>query len=281
MFTNLRKALASFIAPSQIIVMASQEELSKARSVTSPTMPKHLTTQQKHDQQPMVGDFHVSHLDSLGSNYLKNAIAQLGAWSCLARAFSEYVKVQGKRAADETKLGQLIDELHCWNAAIDSDKQMDEEAILLATDKIAEVKPVKGSPETDAIIARVRKMSVEEVRADREEKAAKQTAERQELILGFTQAVWGFTSSDMNPSLPIAKVAGKAIQTLEWVATNWQGDPAGIAAELLLIEADVKVIERLAREADSKNDDTFIEGVMTGDALTRNIPARRRFADER
>lgn len=189
MFTNVRKALAAIIAPKAIVINATQEQLSRARSVTTPAAPKHIINQRQHDQQPMVGDFHVSHLDSLGSNYLKNAIAQLGAWSCLARAFSEYVKVQGKRAADETKLGQLIDELHCWNAAIDSDKQMDEEAILLATDKIAEVKPVKGSPETDAIIARVRKMSVEEVRADREAKAAKQTAERQELILGFTQAV--------------------------------------------------------------------------------------------
>ena len=281
MFANVRKAIAAFIAPKAIVINATQEQLSQARSVTAPLAPKHIVAQRAHDQQPMVGDFHVSHLDSLSSNYLKNAIAQLGAWSALARAFSEYAKVQGKRAADETKLGQLIDELHCWNAAIDSDKQMDEEAILLATDKIAEVKPMKGSPETDAIIARIRKMSVEDVRADREAKAAKQTAERQELILGFTQTVWSFTSSDMDPSLPIAKVAGKAIQTLEWVATNWQGDPAGIAAELILIEADVKIIERLAKDADSKNDSNFVEGVMTGDAMTRMVPNRRRFADER
>ena len=156
---------------------------------------------------------------------------------------------------------------------------MDEEAILIATDKIAEVKPMKGSPETDAIIARVRRMSVEDIKADREAKAAKQTAERQELILGFTQSVWSFASGDMNPSIPAAKAAGKAVQTLEWVATNWQGDPAGIAAELLLIEADLKTIERMARDSESRNDDTFIDGTLTGDGLIRNAKQFRRFAE--
>lgn len=282
MFANVRKAIASFIAPAQVTIKATQEELSKARSVTKPTAEQYTSRQREaHKPAPLVGNFHVSHLDSLHSNYLKNAIAQLGAWSALARAFTEFVKVQGKRTQDETKLGQLFDEFHCWNAAIDSDKQMDEEAILLATDKIAEVKPPKGNDQTDAIIARVRRMSVDEVLKDRMEKAAKQTAERQELIIGFTQAVWSFTSGDMNPSIASAKVAAKAVQTLEWVATNWQGQPEGIAAELLLIEADIHIIEKMARDAEERGDDTFEQGTLAGDGLIRNAKQSRRFGDER
>ena len=82
----------------------------------------------------------------------------------------------------------------------------------------------------------------------------------------------------MNPSIPSAKAAGKAVQTLEWVATNWQGDPAGISAELLLIEADLKKIERMARDAEERSDDPFEQGTLTGDGLIRNAKQFRRFA---
>ena len=84
MFTNVRKALAALIAPKTIVINATQEQLSQARSVTAPLAPKHIVAQRAHDQQPMVGDFHVSHLDSLGSNYLKNAKE-----FCAARGFVE------------------------------------------------------------------------------------------------------------------------------------------------------------------------------------------------
>jgi len=288
MFNNLRNKIAAMIAP------ASSRIINNGKFVVVPEGAKSLTNNdnkvaakhldqisRKHDNQPLVGNFHVSHLDELASDYLKNAISNLGAWSCLARAFSEYERVVSGRAQDETKLGSLFDEFHCWNSSMLEDKQMDEEAILIATDKMATTRPVKGSKETDAIIARVRKMSVEEVKADREAKAAKQTAARKELILGFTQAVWCFTSSDLNPSIASAKAAAKAVQTLEWVANSWNGDPAGIAAELLLIERDLGMIEKMARDAEAKGDDTFVDGTLTSDGLVRNAKLSRKFGEER
>jgi len=158
---------------------------------------------------------------------------------------------------------------------------MDEEAIIVAVDKMATVQPPKGNDQTDAIIARIRKMDVELLRRDREEKAAAQTQERKELIMGFCQAIWSFTSGDMNPSIQSAKVAAKGVQTLEWVATNWTGNPAGIAAELLLIERDLKVIEKMARDAEYRSNETFIDGTLTADGLAKNAKQSRRVGEER
>jgi len=278
MFNSIRKAIANAIAPSAITI----DVPAGTKSLTRTDTPSHVLTQHtRATTSALVGDFHVSDLDMLASDYLKSAISNLGAWSCLARAFSEYERVVGKRAANEEKFGSLCDEFHCWNASMAENKQMDEEAILIATDKLATTKPVKGSNDTDAIIARVRKMSVEDVKADRIAKADKQTAQRKELVLGFTQAIWNYTSSEMNPAISSAKAAAKAIQTLEWVANSWNGDPTGIAAELLLIERDIKVIEKMAHNEESRGDSTFIDGTLTGDGIVRNAKLSRRFGEER
>lgn len=266
MFSNLRKTIAKFIAPanSNVIVPAG------TRDITYGKAPRHLLDQPSRETTtPMIGEFHVSDLTDMASAYLKDAVAQLGAWSALARAFSEFEKVVGKRVADDKQLCKLFDEFHCWNSATSDGKQMDEDAVALAADKIATVRPNKGSPETDKIIARVRGCSVVELKADREAKAAKASAVRNELLTGFCSAVWSYSTSDMNPSLPNSKVAAKALQTLEWVANNWQGEPAGIAAELLLIEDDLKRIEKAARAEEVRDERQFIDGTLTADGMMK------------
>ena len=275
MFNNIRKTIANAlsgyavsISPNTITVPAG------ATSLTTPQAPAHLLTQYERSvTTPLTGAFHVSNLETLSSEYLKDAVAQLGAWSALARAFNEYEKVVSKRVANDVKLGQLIDEFHCWNATCSTGKQMDEEAIIIAADKIAVQKPAKGDATTDAIIARVRKCTVAELKAAREAMAAKQSAARAELLTGFVATMGSFTSGDMNPSISNAKVAAKAIQTLEWVATSWQGDPAGIAAELLLIEGDIATIEAAAKREDMHDDREFIDGTLTSDHMMNSRAA--------
>jgi len=279
MFNSIRKTIANLISPSAVVI----DVPAGTKSLTIGNEPKHVMTQyeRKHEQAAMVGNFHVSHLDELSSEYLRNAIASLGAWSALARGFVEYERVINRKAVNQDKLGQLFDEFHCWNAALPESSQMDEEAIMVTADKLAQGQPVKGNEQTDAIIARVRKCTVAELKTDREEKAAKRAANRQELILGFTQACQSYTSTDMNPSVTAAKAAAKAVQTLEWVATSWQGEPAGIAAELLLIESDLKRIERMARDAESRSDETFIDGMLTADGMVRQVQQGRKVGEER
>ena len=159
-----------------------------------------------------------------------------------------YAKLQSRRNADPTAYEQAKEEFHCWNAATSLDKQMGEEAVIIALDKIAEVNIPQGNKETDAIIARILNKDLATVQADRVTKAAKQTAQRKDLLAALCADVWQYSGEDVNCYLSSAKVAAKAVQTLEWIASTWQGEPAQIASELLLIESDIKMIEQLARK---------------------------------
>lgn len=59
---------------------------------------------------------------------------------------------------------------------------------------------------------------------------------------------WNFSAEGEEATISGAKAAAKAVQTLEWIASTWQGEPASIAAELLLIESDIQVIEAIAQK---------------------------------
>lgn len=204
------------------------------------------------------GKFYPDHLELLSSTYLRDAIAGLGAWSALAKMSNAYAKLQTRRNADTTAYEQAKEEFHCWNSATSCDKQMDEEAVIIALDKIAEVPVQKGNEQTDAIIARVLNKSIDEVKVARIAKAAKQTTQRKELVAALCADVWQYSGEEVDCYLSSAKVAAKAVQTLEFIATYWQGRPEAIAAELLLIESDMKTIEALAqREEDHEGDNTL------------------------
>lgn len=269
MFNSIRKSIASFIAPSSINV----DVPAGTKSLTTPTIqqvPMHVRTQPDRawGKEMVVGKFHVSHLELMNSSYLRDAIAQLGAWAALARTFSEFERVHDKKNADFTKYKKALNEFHAWNAATSADKQMTDEDIILTLDRLAEPVVPRSNKDTDAIIARVRKMSVEEVQAERVAQAEKKSAIRKEMLNALQAEIWKFDSDDIDPSLSSTKVAAKAVQTLEWIAHHWTGEAAGIAAELLLIEADIKVIEKLtAIDEDRNPDNRFIEGVLTADGM--------------
>ena len=139
----------------------------------------------------------------------------------------------------------------------------------LAT-RLADVQPPKGNPSTDLIIARVRKCSVDEVKKDRERKALIKAAIRVERIIGFVQHVWSWTVVETEYSIPMMKVINKVIQTMEWVA-GWDSyDPAQTAAEILLMEDDLRTIEKLAKIKNNDHGEDFIEGVLTADGMMRH-----------
>lgn len=250
MFNNLRKTIANFIAPSSINVIATQEQLAKARSVTSTILPPnhHVMTQgdRSFKQGQVAGKISVSDMDNLNSLYLRDSIVSYAAWCALAACFSEYERVTGRKNYSDAKLNTLLDEFHCWNSTLPETKQMDEQAIAEATEKLCQPRPQQGNTDTDTIIARVKGCSVEELRKDRQSRAEQQAAKRQALMDGFLGTVWSFTAGDLNPSISGAKAEAKALQTMEFIANNWSGDPANIAAELLLIEDDLKYLKKVA-----------------------------------
>lgn len=268
----IRSSIANFIAPAcernpvQMVV-------DNAKHLTHPQAPAHVLSQaeRREDKQLLTGKFYVIDLARMNSTRCRDAIASLGCWSALARGFSEYERVIGQNHLSDEKLNALLDEFHAWNAVVDAGGAMGEDAVLAAVAKMAVVQPSKGNNDTDAILARVKRISIEEVRADRKVKADAKTEKRIELIDGFCATLWGCMGGDADHySMSSAKALDKAIQTLEWVAGWDSNNPAEQAAELILIEDDIKTIKQLAK-LEKHNEEEYVEGVMASDTLNRNI----------
>ena len=248
MFKSIRQSIANLIAPKAATPATISPKTTVIPEGVSGQSFRKAAANSTSATPVLTGKFSVSHLEVLSSQYLKDALAGLGAWSALAKMFAAYEKQQtnNKTAKDWTAYEQAKDEFHQWNSATSEDKQMSEEAVIIALDKIATVPVQKGSEQTDAIIARVLNKDVETVKSDRIIKANKKTAARKEMLTAIAADVWHFGAEGSEAQLAGAKAAAKAVQTIEWIASTWQGEPAAIAAELLLIESDIKLIEEIA-----------------------------------
>jgi len=269
MFATLRNAIANMISTKKQVQCTMVLDHG-AKDLTYNKMPDFLSNTQALESQALKGEFFTSHLELLNSQRVKEAICGLGAWSALARAFNSYNNNLDKpvNRRDEKQINSLIDEFHAWNSL--AQNQMDEDAVMDLATRLADVQPPKGNPSTDLIIARVRKCSVEDVKKDRERKAAVKAAIRVERIIGFVQHVWSWTVVETEYSIPMMKVINKVIQTMEWVA-GWDSyDPAQTAAEILLMEDDLRTIEQLAKTKNNDKGEDFIEGVLTADGMMRH-----------
>ena len=222
----------------------------------------------------LVGKFEVDHLECLSSQYLKDALAGFGAWSALAKAFSEYMKLNNRKNANTVAYEQAKEQFHAWNAATSLDKQMNEETTALALAKIAEVPVQKSNDETDKIFARVLNKSVDEVKAQRIAKADKETKARQEVLSALYADIWQYSGEPVECYMSAAKAAAKAVQTMEWIAGTWQGHPSAVAAELLLIESDIKMIEHLARKEEDHDRDGVTEVGHSNQADYKHDPLK-------
>jgi len=269
MFATLRNAIANMISTKKQVQCTMVLDHG-AKDLTYNKMPDFLSNTQALESQALKGEFSTSHLELLNSQRVKEAICGLGAWSALARAFNSYNNNLDKpvNRRDEKQINSLIDEFHAWNSL--AQNQMDEDAVMDLATRLADVQPPKGNPSTDLIIARVRKCSVEDVKKDRERKAAVKAAIRVERIVGFVQHVWSWTVVETEYSIPMMKIINKVIQTMEWVA-GWDSyDPAQTAAEILLMEDDLRTIEKLAKIKNNDHGEDFIEGVLTADGMMRH-----------
>jgi hypothetical protein len=272
MFATLRNAIANMISTKKQVQCTMVLD-SQAKNLTYGKMPAFLANQAPSESFAYKGEFSTSHLDLLNSTRVKEAICSLGAWSALARAFNSYNNNLDKpvNRRDEKQINSLIDEFHAWNSL--AENQMDEDAVMDLATRLADVQPPKGNPSTDIIIARVRKCSVDEVKKDRERKAAVKAAIRVERIVGFVQHVWSWTVVETEYSIPMMKVINKVIQTMEWVA-GWDSyDPAQTAAEILLMEDDLRTIEKIAKTKNNDKGEDFIDGVLTADGMMRQSAA--------
>ncbi len=258
---SIRRAIAQAIAPET--------------TISTPTAADH--QEEKHFEQQRIsgrvsqyapkvghqdvlrGNISVNDISDLCSDYSKGAICSLACWSALAKGFNTYIK-----NPKDIKLEAFLSEFHAWNAV--SPNQMDEVAVLETIARLTQVAPAKANEQTDAIIARVRKVSVTELRAEREKKAKADTARREEQLEQFATIVWSHVFSEHNFEMPAMKAEAKLIDTMQWIA-NWQSsNPAAQASELLLLESDLNLVRKLATR-DVGNNDSFVDGTLSADHM--------------
>ena len=262
---TIRNSLASMIAVKADNSPAAQQQDRIADRTEMDRRIRILDNQHAADttnHEPLLGSVTTEDITNFASKYARNAVAQLGCWSAIARGFTEFV-----RNPKSDKVDGLCLEFHAWNAAA-GDGEMDDNATLETIAKLSQVKPAKGNKDSDAIIARVLHKSIDEVRADREAKAAVATKKREEQIIAFNTVLWGSVYSEGSYSLSAERVMAKLEQTLLWMAGWDTTNPAALAAELLLIEADIKMVKHIAKQEAGATED-FTDGVMCADTLTR------------
>lgn len=259
---SIRLAISNAIAPSCVSQetdadKAADKKFQQRKQAIMDS--QYSTTKEQHDV--LVGHVSTNTLLDFSSEYARNAVSSLGAWSALAKGFSDFVKNPKSESSNK-----FCNEFHAWNAVATDGKQMDDEATLAIIARLSQVQPAKGNKQTDEVIARILKKSLDEVQADRMAKAALRTAQREEHILGFNTLLWSSVWSDGEFSLPAQKVMDKLEQTLTWMAGWDSTNPAALASELLLLESDMKLVSTISRQ---ESTDDYIEGVMAADTLTR------------
>lgn len=245
---NIRRAIALAITPNDTGYINNQQEPVKSLTYSG---RKQVSNERVETPVILAGELTLSQIQHLHSQKVVASICNYGAWESLARAFSAYSNLHKTTRQVNPKLsetvGHQLDRFHAFNAAMDSAGQgaITEEGIYEIVVKLAIVKPVKENEQTDAILARVKKLSIEEVRAERKARQDKEEARRVALIDGFCAEVWSVCMTDSDVTISAQHAYSKAVSCLEWMA-NWDNPDMG---EILLAEADVKTLERMADRA--------------------------------
>ena len=258
---SIRSIIAQAIAPKTVITEPTAQDRREENEFHNNRVQARVSQYvgEVGHQDVLRGNISVEDIGDLCSDYSKNAICSLASWSALAKAFNTYIK-----NPKDIKLEAFLSEFHAWNAV--SPNQMGDEQVMDVIARLTQVSPAKANDATDAIIARVRKVSVDTLRAERQKKAAADTARREEQMEQFATIVWSHVFSEHNFEIPAAKCEAKLIDTMQWIA-NWQSNnPAAQAAELMLLESDLNHVRKLATR-DVGNNENFVDGTLTADHM--------------
>lgn len=213
----------------------------------------------------IVGNISLEQLKELASTRIKDAIFNYAAWLCLARAFNTFCKTVAKRMQGQQALdvAKALNEFHDWNSSMNN--PMNQERIEEIVVKLATPQVPRENNATDAILARIKGMSVTEIRQDRLSKAEAQAKDREAKIKNFLQEVEVMAECAElgNPSINAQTATLKAIDCLQWLA-NWENPDM---AELLIAEGDITILEALAHSEGLKENGAGESSREIDDAL--------------
>lgn len=268
-----------------------------AKTMTYGTVPAHARSVTPMASMAIKGEITPEHLSMFRSNRAKQAVASLGCWSSLARAFSLFMKEHQVHPSRQNwdKVYNTLAEFHAWNAVCCEKSSgffvrdngeaygenlgfaMSEEEVEITVAKLAILPMPKGDDKTDGILARVRGCSIDVLRKEREDDINQRSEKRLSLVQEFCQMVWASAGDDaMEVSMPVSKAIGKMAQTLQWVA-GWKLDPASAASECLLLQDDIETLTKMVGHSsddlrDRDPDTHFINGSLTADGMMRQSP---------
>ena len=279
MFANLRKMIINLLSTKEEIkpivkTKTFNEELEEIEERRIQNMRKSLASKlfsEKYEGIPRsTGVFHCDDLMLIQNQRARTAIAGLGSWTALANAVRRFTTEMDKTASrrDPCKWEPLLEEFHMWNAL--SPQPMDAEATLTVIEKLMIKPEPRSNSSTDKIIAEVRNISVEKVREERIERTKQTNLKRIDYIESFNGMLWEAAHTDDVPaSLPWEKVFLKLTQTMEWIA-GWDSyDPASVAAEIIEIKEDIRLLKNQEKLSNTEHMD-FIDNTLTTDGMIRN-----------
>ena len=213
----------------------------------------------------VAGNLSLEQLKELASSRIKDAIFNYAAWLCLARAFNTFCKTVAKRMQGQQALdvAKALNEFHDWNSSMNN--PMGQERIKEIVAKLATPQIAKENDATDAILARIKGMSIDEVHKVRLEKAEAHAKDREAKIKSFLQEVEAMAEcADLgNPSINAQTATLKAVDCLQWLA-NWENPDM---AELLIAEGDITILEALAHSEGLKENGAGESSREIDDAL--------------
>lgn len=276
MFNSLRKSIANIINPVDKVAAAAAERHASYQDAINDKAAKQLADKQRYlsakmnhtTPQPRIsGNLSADTIDRMESRIGKDAVVQLAAWTQLSQAFTAYNrKMESKRPNPKIDAAFFAscNAFHAWNARLSSSAtgiDVEETVARLTIPRAA-----RSNPETDAILARIKGRSIEELSIEREIKAELASRQAEANASGFIAQLEGFAYGDEStPELKASMVLAKAEDTLVWLA-GWSTPDV---AELLILEADIQMLRKAANHAGTDDAGEFPEGVLATDTLCR------------
>ena len=275
MFNSIRRSIAALINPSNTLDQVKADNAAAYADAITDKLAKQKADKAAYlarEAAPAIaaprilGEISAHTINQMGSEKGKQALLQFGAWMALSSAFSAYGLIRSAKRPNEkvqARFNQACNDFHGWNSLAECGATgLDiEETVARLT--IPRVK--KSNAQTDAIVARIRGKSVDELALEREIKAELASHEAEANANGFIMELEGFAfGSDELPSMKASQVLAKAEETLVWLA-GWTTPDV---AELLVLEQDILMLRKVA-STHQENEGDFIDGTMCADTLCR------------
>jgi len=267
MFASLKNILINMLG-GQVVKQQIVEEAPKAAVRSEKhNLPTHMT----RTTSVVKGFIYPQDLLELTGEWSKSSIANHASWVCLAKAWTSYEKMMAKlpERRNPQEIESLLDGFHAWNSV--SPKQYDEDEIEMQVIKMTLKNIPKGNAETDAIRAKVRGMSVNQFKQERERVERLKKARQAEDIKGFLAMTKGSVPIvDGDYKITLAQAIAKLEDTMSFLADPMRGfDDLWACATIKVIEGDIEVLKSITHH-ESGNNEQFVDGVLTADHMMKN-----------